>query len=208
MNFFLRWISFWVWVILTFLFFWLTYWVWTNLNVQSDWDIISKDIWNNLVEKINQNWNDIDLLKSNISNISIPKWWVMAFYWSTCPSWWDLADWSWNETKTDGSLWTLDLRWEFIRWLDDWRGIDSWRVLWSRQISTQLIVDNDENETVWAVDWASNNLVNLWYEPTQSPVWTTVKLHYVATTMKSPQNSSFLRSLRPNNVALLYCVKN
>lgn len=207
MNFFLRWISFWIWLICTFLLFGLTYWVWTNLSTQNDWDIITKDIWNSLIDNVNKNWNDIDSLKNNINTVTIPRWWVMAFYWNTCPSWWDLADWSWNEPKTDWTDWTLDLRGEFIRWLDNWRWLDSWRVLWSKQISTQLIVDNDENETVWAVDWASNNLSTLWYEATQLPA-STVKLHYVATTMKSPNTSSFLRSLRPNNVALLYCVKN
>ena len=39
-----------------------------------------------------------DTLTAQIFNESmVPTWAVMAFYSTTCPAWWNKADWSWDE---------------------------------------------------------------------------------------------------------------
>ena len=67
-------------------------------------------------------------------------------------------------------------------------------------------MDDDQNQSVGAIDWTNNNLSNLGYET--STFAGNVSLHYNTTTNVSTASNSFLRSARPRNVALLYCVKN
>jgi hypothetical protein len=59
---------------------------------------------------------------------------------------------------------------------------------------------------VGAIDWTNNNLPNLGYEA--STFAGNVSLHYNSAANVSTASNSFLRSIRPRNVALLYCVKN
>ncbi|QND82599.1 Phage-related tail fiber protein [Chromobacterium vaccinii] len=94
---------------------------------------------------------------------------------------------------------------EFIRGWDNGRGVDAGRTIGSSQIATQLLIDDDGLQTVGAIDWSSNNLPALGYEPAQA---NSVNLHYVNSMVSSAINSSaFLRSIRPRNVALLACIK-
>ncbi|PRP72654.1 hypothetical protein BUE93_01080 [Chromobacterium amazonense] len=94
---------------------------------------------------------------------------------------------------------------EFIRGWDNGRGVDTGRAIGSSQISTQLLVDNDGLQTVGAIDWSSNNLSALGYEPAQA---TAANLHFInSTTISNPVDSSFIRSIRPRNIALLACIK-
>lgn len=65
----LFWIFMWLWLFSTIIW----YWVWTNLSNQNDWDIITKDIWNNLIDKVNQNWNTI--------NTYFSSWWIFLTSW-------------------------------------------------------------------------------------------------------------------------------
>ncbi|MGC0152981.1 phage tail protein [Chromobacterium vaccinii] len=94
---------------------------------------------------------------------------------------------------------------EFIRGWDNGRGVDTGRAIGSSQIATQLLIDDDGLQTVGAIDWSSNNLPALGYEPAQA---NSVNLHYVNSMVTGTANSSaFLRSARPRNVALLACIK-
>lgn len=164
----------------TSLFCYLWFAAYTNLPNQNTWDIMTSTIWNNTINKVN-----------TIGTTYAPTWMVSAFYWTSCPTWWVAADGTWDEPKTDGTLWTLDLRWEFIRWLDSGRWIDTWRVLWSSQWDmfkshNHQYPKHISNANRWYIaamwsDW--------WYDS-----WT-------------PTNNTWWTETRPRNVALLYCIK-
>ncbi|MBP4051238.1 tail fiber protein [Chromobacterium violaceum] len=97
-----------------------------------------------------------------------------------------------------------DLRGEFVRGWDDGRGVDGGRGFGTSQISTQLLVDDDAGQVVGAIDWTSNNLPALGYETSQV---SGVNVHYNNASSGQSVSSSYLRSLRPRNVALLACIK-
>lgn len=171
--------------------------IWTTPN---ELEVTS---WSNLTS---ENWNKI---LSNQNYLSwridwwlvMPRGWVMAFNLENCPEWWSEANWVDN---------VLDLRWEFIRWLDKWRWLDpDTRVLASVQkdafqghqhwtglmdpawwytksnAGTQAYSANP----TWVSGWANNKIYDVYLD-----VWNWI-----------PRKSS---ETRPHNVALLYCVKN
>ena len=98
-----------------------------------------------------------------------------------------------------------DLRGEFLRGFDDGRGVDSGRGIGTSQISTQILVDDDGGQVVGAIDWTNNNLPALGYE-TGNPS-SVASLHYNNSTGIESFGSSFIRSIRPRNIALLACIK-
>ena len=98
-----------------------------------------------------------------------------------------------------------DLRGEFIRgWSSDSPTVDVGRMFGSAQISTQVLVDDDANEVVGAIDWTNNNLAALGYEP---PSVNSIHLHFAKSMGGAVSAASFVRSIRPRNVALLACIK-
>jgi microcystin-dependent protein len=102
-----------------------------------------------------------------------------------------------------------DLRGEFIRGWDHGRGIDTGRVLGSRQISTQVFVDDDNAHVLGIIDWTYNNLTNLGYESRDISAPSTINQHFVNTTATNPSAPSdyFLKSIRPRNIALMPIIK-
>lgn len=194
MKNFLKWILFSLWIIFTFLVFWLTYWVWSNLSTRETWDVITKDIWNELVQSVNNLWTKVDWLSN------IPTWAIMAFNLNSCPEWWLEANWT-NSTP--------DLRWEFIRWLDNGRWLDSWRVLASKQNATRVFhYSTDDEGWQWRqVDMAS--LVWADYDWSIQLVYTRLSYASLATGSQPINNSKvYWIRVRPTNVAFLYCIKN
>ena len=177
--------------------------IWTTPN---ELEVIS---WSNLTS---ENWNKI---LSNQNYLSwridwwlvMPRWWVMAFNLETCPEWWSEANWVDN---------ALDLRGEFIRWLDKWRWLDpDNRVLASTQKDS--FQGHYHNFYIWETSAEHNHLRNqnqiasahnagsryLQSETT----WMQDIINVAKTDWVNwiPRTSS---ETRPHNVALLYCVKN
>ena len=152
--------------------FWLSaliVWVWYAAITQvSSWDILTADLFNESM---------------------VPTWAVMAFNLSTCPVWWSEAN------GTDNSL---DLRWEFIRWLDNWRWVDSGRVLATLQNWSEVARDYWEN---WVLPITS--VVNADYSTTYSRWYRTITGDW-----SSSDVDTDYYWIRPRNIALLYCVKN
>ncbi len=99
-----------------------------------------------------------------------------------------------------------DLRSEFIRGFDDGRGVDSARDFGTAQISTQVPIDDDDKQVVGALSRIKNNLPGLGYEPAQLG---DIYLHYSVKsgTAQKHKDPIYLASIRPRNVALLYCIK-
>lgn len=164
-----NWIVFWISWALTMIFIWITY-----AATVSSWQLLTADLFN---EKM------------------VPTWAVMAFNWDRCPNWWTKANWDWVEKDVDWNLTTLDLRWEFIRWWDDWRWVDSSRWLASWQSDSFKSHSHTYNYLAWVsynswIDFDAANDINgwVWQNKSTSAVWWS--------------------ETRPRNVALLYCVKN
>jgi len=126
-----------------------------------------------------------DTLTADKWNKLIPTWMVASFNLTSCPTWRSEANWTSN---------TLDLRWEFIRWLDRGRNVDTGRALASRQESTTIL-----STTTSAHDLVVNN--------SDGNLWLTSASFYQAWNNGSNSNCVYYR-IRPRNVALLFCVKD
>jgi len=119
---------------------------------------------------------------------SIPAGAIMAFNLSTCPTGWIAAN---------GTSGTPDLRWEFIRWLDNGRWVDSGRTLGSWQ------VDMFKSHNHWLhLDWntPSDAFLRFW---TPSSTWWMADMAWA----HSNTMSTWWTETRPRNIALLYCQK-
>lgn len=144
----------------------------------TDSETLTAAKWNNLVEH------------------AVPSNAVMAFYDTVCPVGWSKANWSEH---------TLDLRWEFIRGLDDWRGIDSWRTLWSYQAWTKI---------TWEVGSAASanghtihDINNVYWDPVYESSFDST-IQYLSSVHPTASSTSWWKTVRPRNKALLYCIKN
>lgn len=186
----------WFWISVTFWIFWVSYALLSDLKVNS-WETLTATDWNAMVDA------------------AVPTGAVIAFYWNTCPEWWNIADWSWDEKMTDWTNWSLDLRGEFIRWLDNGKGVDTDRILATSQWDTIRNITWNFWNIIYQLGslWGSANGVFLW----QSWLyWVSQAPSDISLTQANNDGISFDASRqvptasenRPRNVALLYCVKN
>ena len=103
---FKKWLTHWFWIVVMVWLVWWSYAALSSLKVV-DTDPLTAAKWNNLVDH------------------SVPSTAVMAFYSSSCPTWWSPAD---------GTNSTPDLRGTFIRWMNwDANSRDVARTLWEYQ---------------------------------------------------------------------------
>lgn len=170
----------WIWFILV---IWLTtvvYWAYISITDVNSWEALTDTLFNTVLENQRVFRWEIDTLNWSISWTSIPTWAVMAFNLSTCPLGW---------SKANGTNGNPDLRWEFIRWLDDSRWIDVWRTLASWQ------VDDFKSHTHWGV-----------FAPSWSSLGDSRQINY--SSMNWATAATWWTETRPRNVALLYCVKD
>lgn len=159
---------------LTTLFSIIWYASWVNLSTQNTWDVINAEIWNNLIGNVSD-------LNTRVSWISIPTWFIGSFYLTSCPTWWVLAD---------GTNWTPDLRWSFIRWI--WWDINSRDVvrnLWDYQ------TDAFKSHSHWLSSVRLNASVGV-------SIWAAVPGWWWWMT-----DSTWWNETRPKNIALLFCMK-
>lgn len=104
---------------------WIIYAAWTYTELNSG-QAITEENWNAVIAKLNS---------INTASWSVPSWAVMAFWLNSCPSWWSPADWK---------DWRLDLRWQFLRWLNDFG-------TWARSDGNQ---DPEWwSRTIWSYQW-------------------------------------------------------
>ncbi len=179
----------------------LTYASWINLSNVTSSDTLTATWWNNMISNINDLNNRVNNINLNSSNI--PTWAVMAFNWTTCPDWWNAADWSWDEKNTSWVNTTLDLRWEFIRgWIKDRVWFESWRNLGSWQM------DEFKNHDHLSVNSTKKDVAVRNYAD-----WWDWGSHYNSTSdftyiYDARTGFTWWLETRPRNVALLYCIKN
>jgi len=113
----------------------------------------------------------------------VPTGFVGAFNLSACPTGWIAAN---------GSNGTPDLRGEFIRGLDSGRGVDASRALATAQNATAI------NQSIYE----ARDIV---YSDADSETTSTYSYYGVSNAATSLRK---IFTVRPRNVALLYCVKN
>lgn len=198
-NYFFWWLVF-LWTVLL---WFITFAAWTNIPNQVTGTTITPVLWNQMVDNINTIWNTY-----------APPWMVAAFFWPSCPTWWTKADGSWDETKTDGSIGSLDLRWEFIRWLDDGKWVDTSRWIGTSQSGTSIPYiyvhrNNSSSAVLVSPPVTSYPWDNIGLNPMSMESSTSVAAGQYFSTALTPTggfNSSYYTT-RPRNVALLYCVK-
>jgi len=137
----------------------------------------------------------LNLTSTNVVGLAIgdtiPSGAVMAFNLANCPIGW---------SEANGTSGNPDLRGEFIRGLDNGRGVDSGRVLASWQEPTRH-VDIDVNSNGYAL-----HPINTYNQYADSTSGVSASRQYSGGTQQGTQNSWYIS--RPRNVALLYCVKD
>ncbi len=133
---------------------------------------------------------------ANVTAASIPSGAVMAFNLASCPSGWRAAD---------GTAGTPDLRGEFVRGIDDGRGVDVGRALASSQAASRV-------QYHWSVGTGWNWSVGDFPDQTTGLEATTTigglsggSVNRDATVSNITVDTG---AVRPRNVALLFCVKN
>lgn len=190
-NMFLKWVIFSLWFCLTIWAFILTYAAWINLSNVTTSDTLTATWWNNIISNINDLKTTTDTLSTTINNLSwsIPTWSIMAFYLTTCPTWWNAAD---------GTNSTPDLRWQFLRWLNtfnnwvtirnDWYQDPTNRTLWNHQADDF----KSHTHTTYAVSGPYKWEANWW--------------GWVLAAWQS--GASGWAETRPKNVAVIFCIKN
>lgn len=101
-------------------------------------DILKSKDWNNLADNVEQ-------LKTKVEwwNM-VPSGWVLAFYLESCPAGWKAAD---------GSNNTPDLRWKFIRWLNNFNWTN-WLLSWDNS-------DEDRWNSAWLWSYQEDAIRNI-----------------------------------------------
>ena len=156
-----------------------------NLNFQS-WSQLQASDLQSMVNKINE-------LTNEVNSASVPAWAIMAFNKYDCPVGW---------RASDGWAWTINLRWVFLRWMEDFwtwehnrdpnRG---WRwTLWSYQWDELKSHTHNIQTYAWNVSWDWNYIDSTddgWLSWYNNSAWL----------------STWWSETRPKNVAVLYCQK-
>ena len=81
----------------TITFWYIWYSAYTSLSTQNDWAVITKDIWNNVINTINTIWTKTDNLEIKTSNIY--------------QSWWNVWIWISNPSAKLDLNWNLNINW-------------------------------------------------------------------------------------------------
>lgn len=140
--------------------------------------------------------DNLDYLKSAVDSIeaggTIPSGFIGQFYLKACPSGWALAN---------GTNGTPDLRGVFVRGLDLGRGIDSGRTLGSYQADDFKSHTHTPGSGVkyFLGDNANSNANGWWSNLGGSYNWPSPRFSRTGATGGT--------ETRPDNVALLYCMK-
>lgn len=184
----------WFYSAIGFLFFillsWIVYWAYVSISNVTSWQPLTATTFNEVLENQRVIKTIVDWLSSTVSWLSnVPAWFVWAFNLSSCPASWIPAN---------GTNGTPDLRWEFIRWLDNGRWADTGRILWTSQQATDIL---SNYSAAGGYGSFANKFHNV--DGTYS-----TEVQVAAVTITSwPTATVFYNTVRPRNVALLYCVK-
>ncbi len=172
------WIYNWIGFVLVLCITSVAYWAYVSITNVNPGETLSASLFNEVLE--NQR-----VLKASV----VPAWFVWTFNLSSCPTWW---------LPANGTNGTPDLRWEFVRWLDSWRWVDTGRVLASSQQATDILSNWSTAGGYGSFSTSSHNADSSY--TTDIQVW--------AVTISSwPIATITYNLVRPRNVALLYCVK-
>ena len=184
---FQQWISMWMWFIFIIVLWWAVYAAWDYSTTVNTSEPLTAEMWNSVKDKVVSNDSSIT---TNAAAI-VPSGAVMSFNLASCPTGW---------SEADGTSWTPDLRWTFIRWMNgDANGRDVSRVLANYQaddfkshnhrlhsLTTQSIQTTSGAWGIYAPMIGPAATIDNW-PTTQSTGWT---------------------ETRPKNIVLLYCVKD
>lgn len=195
------------WLIISFTMLFVFSIVWTiyaarnNVSKVSSQDLLTSTSWNNMID-------NVDYLKWRINWwVAIPSWLISAFYTTECPEWWNAAD---------GSNWTPDLRWKFIRglnnfnwanWILTWDDSDkdwSSRILWSYQSDAIRNIEGalgHVERSVRDINWAFKQWDNMFWVRAPN-YWVNTWIYFDASLVVPTGSDN-----RPKNVALIYCIK-
>lgn len=140
-----------------------------------------------------EKWNNL------VANTTIPTWFIWAFNSTMCPSWWVEASWSNVPVWVWGNS-SLDLRWEFLRWWDNWRWVDSGRLVWTNQEATNHVYIHINSNIYYP---SSSNLWALNYDSLTT--WPLMRFSWNDWSASVITWATY--TSRPRNVSVLFCIK-
>jgi len=212
-----QWATIWLWIVLIILLSWAVYaWSWITA---SDLDSLDYTKWNEMVTTLNnkitntgneavggiKTFSSFPVTPSSnpstdyqVSNkkyvddtvVSVPSWAIMPFNLASCPTGW---------SEADGTWWTPDLRWTFVRWKNgDANGRDVARGLASYQSDDFKSHNHRLNNAITQAMQTSASAWGLY-----APMVGASTVDNWPTTISTGWTET-----RPKNVALLYCVKD
>lgn len=121
---------------------------------------------------------------------SVPSGAINAFYLSSCPTGWKAAD---------GTNSTPDLRWQFLRWLNDFgTGL---RTDWNENPETKALWEYQADEV-----WPHSHPI----DTALGSAWSTARYAYwdwASYNRKRSTNSYSSDETRPKNVSVIFCIK-
>lgn len=162
---------------------------WNNLEV-TDQDTLTAIKWNEMIAQIQNN-----------AGASIPSGAVMSFYLTSCPAWWKPAD------GTDS---TPDLRGVFVRWLNSFDDGATTREdgYQDPDGATRSLGDTQVDQFETHTHSVSHDAAKLRAGSMIACGDGCVRANQPATiTPWNPNTGSYGSETRPNNVGLIYCVK-
>lgn len=185
--------------IVSVLIFWTIYAAISQVN---EWDPLTATKWNEIVDSSNWHTTSITSLNSTVGWLSTtvswlsaaPTWMIAAFNLSSCPDWWNAADW------TDSPI---DLRWQFLRWINNF-----WSSVWTRADGKQ---DPDWLRAIWSyqADGFKSHTHTVWDSNTYTrATWTAASQHPDDYGKVKTTSATWWNESRSKNVWVIYCVKN
>ena len=200
-------LSAWAWIVLVLLLSWAVYAAWDYSTTVNTGDSLTAEKWNSVKDKVVSNDSSITANAWSISTnaaATVPTGAIMPFNLASCPTGWSVAD---------GTGWNPDLRWEFVRWLDNGRWVDSGRVLASAQLDAFQNITGSLYATYavvrTSVTWVFAGSSISWWPTMSSPSfpWSASSSPLIFDASNSPWARTSTET-RGRNVAFLYCIKD
>lgn len=181
-----NWIIFWITAWLSILLVWISYAAWVNLSTVTDWDSLTADAWNSIVNQVNVFWSEDQEIKDSFAHLWFTTSETMNISWGNkIPfdriQYWDSSLLSNNEYIVPSSWYYYIGMWIYyitdnnarvflkINWTIEWWVQMTWN-WWTRFPNTSTILYLNEWDRIYAevLDHAAYADLTMWSQDEHS----------------------------------------